>query len=152
MRINSNINNSKWGNKKRSAVSFNATPVEIISKLAEAPICNGKKRFVYSITNFFVQLEEKFAKLQTRPDEFNFKLGLRNHIPENISKIEIDGYNLQSLDLELNENPFQCKPTSTCGCGSGLNKGQFLAQLLELIGVNEPHSIKIKKTEKFPSA
>lgn len=131
--------------KKRNNVAFKATPKQILDVLDTARICPGKKGLVGSVAEFFYFAEREMAKIKDAPKEFIYKLGQKNDVPKPLEHLAVEGTTIAKLDEVLNDNPFKCSPTSKCGCGGGMSKGEFAAKLIESMGVDEPNVIKISK-------
>ena len=123
-------------------VSFKARPEEIIEKLESAKICPCKIKFLNNISNYFVEAQNQLSKITDAPDEFTYQLGEKNIIPESMQNIEIDGLNLKGMDKILSEDTFNC---SSGNCKSNNNQGNFISDLLKLIGVDKPEVITITK-------
>lgn len=137
---------SNMGNQKnaqnRKQVSFNASPSQILNKLETAQLCPGKKSFLESIAMFFKTLEEKISEQIKKPYNYTYKLGENNNIPEEIRKIEVDGFTLKEADIALNQNSFKCSPSAS-DCGEGKTKGNFAKKMFEILGVENPSTIEI---------
>ncbi len=124
-------------------VAFKATPAQILDTLECSKLCPGKTRFLKNIAEFFDSLQSNLSEIADAPKNYVYKLGQENDLPKAIKDVEIGGVTLKSLDETLNTNPFKCSPTSTCGCGGGMNKGELAKKLFESLGIDEPDFIKI---------
>lgn len=145
MKIQNRTESYYNSNPNNRQVTFKATPAQILTKLETAKICPGKTNFLKNIAGFFGELQENLSKITDSPKEFIYKLGEKNELPETIKNVELGGITLAKVDDVLNSNPFKCSPTSTCGCGNGMTKGELTKKLLETIGLEEPEVIKIAK-------
>lgn len=144
---NSNNFETKRDNKK---ISFKATPQEIIkATTASNDLCPGKRRFLQNISSYFIGIENQLPQNPKTPDKFVYKLGEKNEIPDSMKKLGIysgDSFvTLKDFDDNLQNDTFRCSPNSTCSCGKGFSKGEFMANLLTMIGIEKPNEISITK-------
>ncbi len=129
--------------------NFMATPKQILNALEVTPICPGKTRFLGSVADAFSQLQNKLAK-NPDFDSFEYNLTKSNDIPEFIKNTNLadktgDVFLFKSVDEQLQNGAFECSPTSKCGCGAGKTLANFAADLLKMLGVENPEKIVIKK-------
>lgn len=142
-----NKNNNNYKNKKD--ICFAATPKQILDALDAKGFshsngtgkCYKKTDFVSEIVNFFNNIQSHLT------DKFNYRLGEVNNIPDYLDDIEINNKTLKKWDADLNDpnQRFQCG--GGCPCGEKQTQGQFLADLLEILGVPNPRVIEL-----FPAA
>ena len=132
----------------RNMVNFAAKLQDIQTETIKASeakkLCPGKTNFITAIVDFFNGLKDKL------PQNFEFKLGEKNNLSEELSELkgQLGGKELTlgQLNVALNEDSFNCGPNSTCSCGKGMNKGQFLAFLFEkVLKLDNPEKIEFNK-------
>lgn len=139
VRLNSNHKSNNCQSKKIQC--FTATPNEILCVLESAKICPGKRAFLQGLATFFEGLKTHISEQGIK--EFSYKLTDKNEIPERILTLNTNKRTLKEVDEFLTSGGFNCKPNSTCGCGAGLTRGQFLANLLEQMGLKNPNVIEL---------
>jgi hypothetical protein len=135
----------------RHNIAFQATLPEIRDALEKSDkLCPGKKGFVEQILAFFEAIQEKVqqkaATDKTLTGTFEFKLGEKNNIPENLKSFNVEGATLELLDKRLNESSFSCGPDSDCSCGKGQSLGAFFGKVIlgNILKVNKPDVIEIE--------
>ena len=147
MKVNS-IREYSINRANRNQVSFQATPAQILEALPAARLCPGKKGALHALADFFASLQKQLAEKTQGPVEYSYKLGKTNEMPPDLKTLDVNGLTLERLDRDLNADPFKCSPSSTCGCGGSKSKGSFFADLLKMIGVENPDSIEIAVNKK----
>lgn len=137
-------------NYKSKQVSFNAAPQQILNKLETAGICPGKKAHLENLSNYFMKLGKKMKASKNLPDRFDYSLTEKSNIPEKLAKTKVrtgllTWTSFGKMDKRLSEETFHCGGASHCRCGKGKSLKEYTADLLELIGVDEPKKIEIGK-------
>ncbi|MDD3766506.1 MAG: hypothetical protein PHF89_04870 [Eubacteriales bacterium] len=128
--------------KQNNSTTFAANLNQIVQKLPTAKICPCKAQMLGSVVAFFQEVQTQLAKIADAPKEFIYKLGENNKVPKSMRQVQVNGLTIEAFDKLLTSSTFKC---ASGDCLSKTNKGKFIAELLEKIGVESPKTISISK-------